>query len=101
MSREDFSPFKADDLPDELKKELNLSSDADNKILELFKRAGGTLNISEVLVGLYKVHGEVKTRQFVSSTLYRMRKKKLLYPTGRKGEYTTDKENAKENARED
>ena len=96
MSRESFSPFNAEDLPEELKKELNLSSDADNKILELFKRAGGTLNISEVLVGLYKVHSQIKTRQFVSSTLYRMRKKNLLYSTGRKGEYTTDKTNARE-----
>ena len=96
MSREDFSPFNAKDLPDELKKQLNLSNDADNKVLEIFRRAGGTLNISEVLVGIFKVYGEVKTRQFMSGTLYRMRKKNLIYPTGKKGEYTIDKANIKE-----
>lgn len=96
MGRDDFSPYhNASELPEELKKELRLSDDADNKILEIFKQGGGTLNISEVLVGLYKVHNETKTRQFVSSTLYRMRGKGLIFPTGRKGEYTINREEAK------
>lgn len=93
MSREDFNPHaNIEALPEELVRELNLSSDIENQVLEVFSKGGGTLNVSEVLVGFYKIHEEAKTRRYMISTLYRMRKKGFLRPTGKKGEYTVEME---------
>lgn len=88
MSRNDFNPtLSIRELPPELVKELKLSNGVEDKILEVFRKGGGILNVSEVLVGFYKLHGEVKTRRYINSALYRMSKKGLLSPTVKKGEY--------------
>ena len=89
MSRDNFNPIKNFyKLPMELKKQLNLASNEERAILEIFKKGGGTLNISEVLVGYYKIYGETKSRKYVITTLYRMAKKQLLESTEKKGEYS-------------
>lgn len=85
-----FSVFSdLSDIPPELMKELNLDDEyqIDRKILTLFEKAGGTLNISELLIGFYRVHNEIKTRQYINGKLYRLTKKGLLESTGKKGGY--------------
>jgi len=75
------------DIPPELIKELNLVSKVHAKLLHLFQEAGGTLNLSTLLVGYYRKHKEVKTRQYMMTSCYRLVKKGLLKPTKNKGEY--------------
>ncbi len=75
------------DLPPELIKELKLAGDVDNSLLSLFHEAGGTLDLSTLLVGYYRKHKEVKTRQYMMTTCYRLVKKGFLSPTQNKGEY--------------
>ena len=92
MGREQFNPLtKAGELPKELLEQLKIGDDADSRVLKIFEEGGGTLNVSEVLVGLYSLFGEVKKRTYVSAMLYKMKNKGLLTPTGKKGEYTTEK----------
>jgi hypothetical protein len=88
MSRDKFSVLSdLKDLPEELKKELNLDTDPDLKIVKVFQEGGGTLNLSEVLIGYFRIHGEVKSRRFMMSACHRMVRKKTLRATGKKGEY--------------
>ena len=88
MSRDRFNPqLYAKSLPPELVKELKLSSGIENKVLEVFREGGGTLNVSEILVGFYQMHNEVQTRRYITSVLHRMRSKKFIQATGKKGEY--------------
>lgn len=90
MSRELFSPLlNAKELPPELVRELKLSNDVESQILEVFKEGGGILNVGEVLVGFYKLHEKIDTRRHMTTILYRMKSKGLLYATGKKGEYST------------
>ena len=82
-----FDTSDLGDLPPELIKELKLSGDVDNVLLNLFYEAGGTLDLSTLLVGYYRKHKEVKTRQYMMTTCYRLVKKGFLSPTKNKGEY--------------
>lgn len=88
MSRQSFSPFlSAQELPAELLKELRIENSDDSKIINVFRQGGGILNISEVLVGMYKTYGDVKTRTYVTIALYKLAKKGALKKTEKKGEY--------------
>jgi hypothetical protein len=88
-TRDRFSPnLNKGSLPPELLKELKLDNNPDDKVLDIMKAGGGTLNVSEVLVGYFKMFGEVKPRNYANAALYRLSKKGLIKPTGKKGEYT-------------
>ena len=82
-----FDTNNLSDLPPELIGELRLAGDIDKTLLELFYEAGGTLDLSTLLVGYYRKHKEVKTRQYMMTTSYRLVKKGFLTQTGSKGEY--------------
>jgi hypothetical protein len=90
MTRERFNPtLNAKNLPPELVKELNLTNNVEDQVLEVFREGGGTLNVSEVLVGFFQLFNELKTRRNMTTILYRMKTKGLLSSTGKKGEYST------------
>ena len=59
----------------------------DKKILALFV-GQKQLNLTQLLVGYYRKYNEIKTRQYMMMTCYRMKKKGILLPTKNKGEYT-------------
>lgn len=82
-----FSTDDLSDLPPELIKELKLAGDVDSTLLTLFLEAGGTLNLSSLLVGYYRKYNEIKTRQYMMTTCYRLVKKGFLDQTKKKGEY--------------
>lgn len=82
-----FNTDDLSDLPPELIKELKLAGEVDTKLLWLFNEAGGTLDLSALLVGYYRKHKEVKTRQYMMTTCYRLVKKGFLSSTESKGEY--------------
>lgn len=83
-----FAPHIHTDLPPQLVKELQTKiGRIENQVLNVIKVGGGTLNIDEILVGLYKCNGLIKTRQYITTVVYRMQKHELIKSTGRKGEY--------------
>ncbi len=92
VGREKFNQLIKDgNLPKELLEQLNIRNENNSniKILKIFEVGGGTLNVSEVLVGMYSLFGEIKRRTYISATMYKMKNKGLLIPTGKKGEYST------------
>ena len=95
MSRDRFSPtLNLKTLPITLQKELINHQKQNYKILNIFEEGGGTLNVSEVLVGLYKMHKMEKTRTQIIQILHQMENKGLLVKTGKRGEYTVTKKNS-------
>lgn len=82
-----FDTDNINDLPPELIKELKLAGDVDTSLLNLFYEARGTLDLTTLLVGYYRKNNEVKTRQYMMTTCYRLVKKGFLAPTENKGEY--------------
>lgn len=86
--------LNADDiegLPEELMKELNISESdkLEFVIISLITEAGGILSLDKILVGLYKRTKEVHKRTALTSRLYRMSQKTLIYNVpNRKGLYS-------------
>lgn len=80
-------------LPEELVKELSVS-DADKTefiIVNLINENGGVLSMDKILIGMYKKTGEVIKRQAMTSRLYRMSQKGLVFSvTNKKGFYSTE-----------
>jgi hypothetical protein len=81
-----------DGLPEELLKELNLT-DADRQDLaveHLIAQAGGVLPLDKIMIDLYRRTGEVPKRNTLTSRLYRMVGKGMIYNVpGKKGVYST------------
>ncbi|MGO9446294.1 MAG: hypothetical protein ACLPXB_16170 [Thiobacillaceae bacterium] len=80
-------------LPEELLNELSVS-DADKTefaIVNLINEHGGILSLDKILIGIYKKTGEIIKRQNMTSRLYRMSQKGLVYSvSGKKGFYSTE-----------
>ena len=85
-----FDPAETDDLPAELLAEIqpNKKQQRVAQVVEVFRQGGGTLTVSEVLVGLYRVHNIVGTRAKTYSLLYRMQQQGVISKTRKKGEYS-------------
>lgn len=79
-------------LPSELMQELSIS-DADRlefTIVGLINEAGGLLSLDKIIIGLYKKTGEIHKRSALTSRIYRMIQKRLIYSVPyRKGIYST------------
>lgn len=82
-----FDTDDLSDLPENLIKELKMVGNFDLTLLELFNEAGGTLNLTTLLVGYYRKHKDVKPRKYMMTMCYRLVKKGLLEPTKKRGEY--------------
>lgn len=71
-----------DDLPDELKSQLNVykTDELESLIIStLNKRYDGIASLDEIIVGLYREYGYItKERKYLNSKIYRMRKRNLL-----------------------
>ena len=83
--------FDLDDLSDiplSLIPELKLSGDTDNKVLHLFSLAGGTINLTQLLVGYFRLYGKQEPRPHMNSICYRLIRKGLIEPAIEKGQYS-------------
>ena len=92
MSRNKFSPRNTNGLPERLIFELS-DKKRDASVIKrvefVFLEGGGTLDISELLIGYYKIYKEVKTRKTMTHIVHRMKNKGMIKPTLNKvGEYT-------------
>jgi hypothetical protein len=80
-----------EDLPDELLQELSISDGdrIDYLIVRLIEEGGGVASLDRLLVGLYRATGEVLKRATLTSRIYRMSQKGLIFSVpGRKGVYS-------------
>lgn len=88
-----LTPEDIEGLPEELVKELSIS-DADKlefQIISLINQAGGILSLDRILIGLFKATGEIHKRNIMTSKLYRMVQKDLLFTVPpKKGVYSTE-----------
>lgn len=81
-----FDTINISDLPKELIPELKLLSDKDEKLIRLFEE--GPLGVTQILVGLYRKHGEIQTRVKITARLYALYKKYgYVEPVKKKGAY--------------
>lgn len=85
---------KISDLPPSLIAELSSVKvdELEDQVVTVVNAFGGTANIDEILVGLYRKFKVEQTRKFMLNKLYRMMKADLLYSLpGRKGLYSTQR----------
>jgi Fe2+ or Zn2+ uptake regulation protein len=81
-----------DSAPDELLKELNLSdTDRQELLIEyLIAEHGGVLSLDKIMIELYNRTKEVPRRATITSRLYRMAGRGMIYNVpGKKGVYST------------
>lgn len=80
-------------LPDELIKELNLSTTDKTEfaITTAIERAGGIITLSKLLIALYKDIGVIYKRNEISARMARMANKNIIYYVpSKKGVYSTE-----------
>jgi hypothetical protein len=97
-----LAPQDIEGLPEELLKELSVSEGdkAEFAIMSIIDDAGGIASLDQLLVGMYKKTGEIFKRQTLTSRLYRMAQKDLVFSVpARKGVYSTKLINEEEAAR--
>ena len=79
-------------LPPELVKELSVS-DADMAefgILDMIEEKGGIVSLDHIVIGLYRLTGDIHKRASVTSKIYRMTQKGILFNVpGKKGVYSS------------
>jgi hypothetical protein len=81
-----------DGVPEDLLRELNLTdTDKQDLLIEyLIAQAGGILSLDKIMVELYKRSREVPKRNTITSRLYRMAGRGIIYNVpGKKGVYST------------
>lgn len=86
MTNNIFNLEHIKDLPYNLIKDLRLATRNDLLILSLFKKKN-QLNLSEIIVGSFRLYKLKRTRGYVTTTCYRISKKGLLRATENKGGY--------------
>lgn len=80
--------FSLDSVPDELLSEINRprSRIRRDQVLGLLRIAGKPLNLDQLLVGMYRMHGAVEKRTALGALLFRMtRDEEVASP--KKGRY--------------
>lgn len=86
-----LNPSELDDLPEEVLSELSEAArdKTDAQILQLIEDNNGVITLDQLLIRLYKKHGETFKRQLLTNRLYRMVQAGLLYGvSGKKGAYS-------------
>jgi hypothetical protein len=80
------------DLPEELLAELSdrtTRGDSD-PLIRIIDDRGGVASLDEILIDLYRRHGQLGKRTLIQNKLYRLSKQGLVHTTpGKKGIYTT------------
>lgn len=79
-------------LPDELVKELSITdTDKQEMVIEhIIAQSGGYLSLDKIMVELYRRTGEIHKRNTLTSRLYRMAQRGMIYNVpGKKGVYST------------
>jgi hypothetical protein len=79
------------DLPPELLAELSESARGEvDQLIQVIDGRGGEASLDEILIDLYRKHGEIGKRNIIANKLYRLSKRDLVWSvSGKKGVYTT------------
>jgi len=96
VSRGDPYELTQDDLrglPKELLEQLNIpvADQSEKLIIDLIAGAGGVLSFSKLMIGIYRISGEIPQKRTLQGKVYRMIDKKLIFKVpGKKGLFTTE-----------
>ena len=91
-------------LPEDVINELNItpSDKLEALIVDLVRAAGGSLILDKIIAGLAFITGEKHQRTALTSKLYRMSKKGLIFSVkGKKGLYTINKTSETESVQDE
>jgi hypothetical protein len=79
-------------LPQDLLDELSVSGDiVEFTIMEIIREMGGVASLDQLLVGLFRRTQEIHKRQNLTTRLYRMGQKNMVYNVpGKKGVYSLE-----------
>jgi hypothetical protein len=98
-----LAPEELEGLPPELLSELSegaVPDKSETALVNAIKERGGVATLDQLLVGLYRVTGEVMKRSTLTSKLYRLSQKGVLFNVpNRKGVYSIAKLSPEEAAR--
>lgn len=86
-----LTPADLEGIPEELVEELSISGvdRVEFTILALLEDAGGIMSLDQILIGLYHKTKEINKRQTITSRLYRMSQKGLIFSVpSKKGVYS-------------
>ena len=86
-----LTPDELEGIPAELLPELSISSanKTEYTIMNLLEEAGGIMSLDQIIVGLYRMTGEINKRVNTTNRLYRMTTKGLVYSVpNKKGVYS-------------
>ncbi len=81
-------------LPDELLKELSVAQAdvLERQIVEVFQALGGSADLDQILIGLYRKFQVVQKRRFLQNKLWQMvRKGQMRKPKGERGQFHLEK----------
>ncbi len=73
-----FDLSNIDDLPAELKQDLQCTRNKTLKVLAIFKQAKKPIGLDAVLVAMYRIHKESLKRNQVNQLVYKLQKRKEL-----------------------
>jgi hypothetical protein len=94
-----LSPDELTDLPQALIDELTGADKIEFAIINAIEDAGGVLNLDRLLIALYRKTGDIHKREQLTSRLYRMAQKNLIFfVPGKKGVYSTEQLSAEDAA---
>ena len=80
-------------LPPELLEQLNIpeQDEQEKLILGIIAENRGIISLDKLLIGLFRKTGNVPQKKYITTKLYRMISKKLIYKVpGKRGVYTTE-----------
>lgn len=81
-------------LPQELIDELTGADKTEFAIINAIEDAGGVITLDRLLIALFRKTGEIHKREQLTSRLYRMAQKNLIFNLpGKKGVYSTEQLN--------
>lgn len=89
-------------LPDELLSQLSVSQVdiLERQILDVFQTLGGSADLDQVLIGLYRKFQVVQKRRFLQNKLWRMvRKGQMQKPKGARGQFRLESSKQRRKAR--
>lgn len=89
-----LTPQDVDGLPEELMAELSYSGGDKTEfaLVQAIDKLGGVASLDQILVAIYRTTGEILKRTTLTSRLYRMAQKGLIFTVpSRKGVYSTTK----------
>ncbi len=86
-----LTPEELKDLPQELLDELTGADKIEFAILSALEESGGVISLDKILIAIFRKTGEILKRDQVTSKIFKMGQKNLIFSVpGKKGVYSSE-----------